>query len=371
MVAVSLKKELAKEEIDSPHLALETNRLQSGVENPLQNVGETKIIEGQIRGLARFHPTKTLKDVIELEDVKEFLRINVVIPSIKPEVLERWKVGGGLSLMLYGPSGCCKTYLVESLAGEIGADLILLKLHEVVDMYSGNTEKNIHMVFQMARDLLVKGGAKQVIIFIDELDAIGLSRAIDVDASGRRAAVNQLLIELDGLEKNPKGLIVVGATNKPWDVDPALKRSGRFGDWLYIPPPSSAGRRNLFEYSLRDAPTTEIDYDKLAGLTNFYSPADIVRVTRAAKRLASAREAVSGKKVALTTDDLLAAIDHNKTGTLHHWFREVARETSSHLVDETEYKPFLDDISRALGTKRYMKNTVSRPKKRPAIAAYA
>jgi AAA+ superfamily predicted ATPase len=351
---------------------------EAGPQPPQRTVGRTMIVEGQIKGLALNRPRKRMEDVIGLEEVKRELELSVIGPAKRPEALKRWGMEDGLSILLYGPSGCGKTHLAEALAGEIGAHILIFNLNEIFDMYSGNTEKNIHTIFQEARDLIAKGQASHVVVFIDELDAVGMNRAVDRDASGRRAAINQLLVELDGLEKNPEGLIIVGATNRPWDVDPALKRSGRFGDEWYVASPSLSERRKLFKLYLKGAPAGDVDYQELARATRTYSPADIKRVVRMAKFRAMEREGLSGKETVVTTKDLMEVIRNNQTSSLYNWFLAIAEESASKPLDRKKYRRMTEDMTAILGNRAKLRSLgrrgaapVSKIREKPSIPAYA
>lgn len=364
-------------ESDAPH-PFETLLTEAGFQPPQQKIGRTLIVEGQIKGLALNRPRKKMEDVIGLEEVKRELELSVIGPAKRPDALKRWGVESGLSILLYGPSGCGKTHLVEALAGEIDAYILIFNLNEVFDMYSGNTEKNIHAIFQQARDLIAKGEAHHIVIFIDELDAVGMNRAVDRDASGRRAAINQLLVELDGVEKNPEGLIIVGATNRPWDIDPALKRAGRFGDEWYVAIPSLPERRNLFEFYLRGVPMGQVGYQKLARATRTYSPADIKRVVRMAKFRAMEREGSSGKETVMTTEDMMDVIRSNQASSLYNWFLAIAEESASKPLDRKRYKRMIEDMVTILGNRAKLKlpgkrdsASVSKIREKQSIPAYA
>jgi len=343
-----------------------------------QTVGQTLIVEGQIKGHSLYRPEKRMSDVAGLDDLKRNLERTVVRPAKRPQGLKRWQMCDGFSILLFGPSGCGKTHLAEALAGEIGAYILIFNLNEVVDMYSGNTEKNMHGLFQQARDLLAKGKTRYIVVFIDELDAIGMNRGLDRNDASYRRATNQLLMELDGMERNPEGLIVVGATNRPWDIDPALKRAGRFGDEWYVPIPSPVDRESLFELYLRGLPVGSVDYRRLARATKAYSPADIKNTVRKAKFSAWDREDSSGKDTVLTTDDLLTVVRSNKGSSLYNWFQDTAEEFASKPLDKTRYKQMLDDMVTVLGhgmepRRNGGKGSPSsvRPRDRQAIPAYA
>ncbi len=241
--------------------------------------------------------------------------------------------------------------MARALAGETDSYVVLAKLHELMDMYLGNTQKNIHALFEAAR-ALTRNGSRSCIIFLDELDAIGVDRALvgrDLTSS-HRDMVDQLLMELDGLDKNPEGLFVLAASNRPWDIDSALKRSGRIGETIYISPPTHKDRKCLFDYYLRDCAVKEIDLERLATLTDGCSAADVEGIVDKAKLLPIKREHQTGIEDALTMADLEAVIADPTTGkgSLGDWYRSVANELSQEPLDAIRYKPLIEDVKRAL-----------------------
>ncbi len=190
---------------------------------------KTVVEEGQIKQVRWFTSDMTFKDVAGMKKAKEMIheqhntRYNEARAAAG--IREEARRSGSI---FYGPPGCGKTYLVRAIAGETKAKFIMANINEIVDMYAGNTEKNMHAVFEQARK------NAPCIVFFDEVDALGTKREGE-QQSTMRMAVNQFLQELDGVEKNPEGIFVIGATNQPWDMDPALKRSGRFGEAIYMP----------------------------------------------------------------------------------------------------------------------------------------
>ena len=221
---------------------------------PLEQKEE--IVEGQIKKVAFFKSDIKFKDVIGLNKVKKYLAENVVLAIREPALFRRYGKKLGVGLLLYGPPGVGKTYVVKAIAGESGANVIIARVNQIVDMYTGNTEKNLHAIFEQARK------NPPCIIFFDELDALGVKRGGDGgdgggNSSALRLAVNQFLVEMSGVESNPEGIFVIGATNNPWDIDPALKRSGRFGDSVYLKPPTYGDRKSLFRYYTRNKPVGE------------------------------------------------------------------------------------------------------------------
>jgi len=164
-------------------------------------------------------PNVNFSDVGGMETVKEQIRMKIIHPIAHAELFKAYgkKLGGGL--LLYGPPGCGKTYLARATAGEVNASFLSVGLHQVLDMWLGNSEKNLHELFGQARR------HKPAIMFIDEVDALGANRS-DLRHSAGRNLINQFLAELDGLDASNEGLLVLAATNAPWHLDPAFRRPG-------------------------------------------------------------------------------------------------------------------------------------------------
>ena len=136
---------------------------------------------------------------------------------------------------MYGPPGCGKTMIARATAGEVNARFINVSLNDILDMWMGNSEKNLHAIFEEARN------NAPCVLFFDEIDALGASRS-DMKQSSGRHLINQFLQELDGIGNNNDGVLVLGATNTPWNVDPAFRRPGRFDRIIFVPPPDQEAR---------------------------------------------------------------------------------------------------------------------------------
>jgi SpoVK/Ycf46/Vps4 family AAA+-type ATPase len=220
-------------------------------------------------------PDITFKDVAGMKKLKEEIKEAIVYPLINPELARKYgKLGGG-GILMYGPPGCGKTYIVKAAAGECNANFINAKLSDLLDMYVGNTEKNIHKVFETARK------NAPCILFFDEIDALGGRRDAQDGAGGQamRMAVNQLLYEMDGIEANNENVLVIAATNAPWDVDPALRRSGRFSKAIYVPAPDLKSRMAILKLHAKKRPLSKwIPWFRLALATMGYSAADLKAV---------------------------------------------------------------------------------------------
>ena len=166
-----------------------------------------------------------------MDALKEAIGVKIIYPATHPEIYAAYgqKAGGGL--LMYGPPGCGKTYLARATAGELGATFISVGIADVLDMWIGSSERNLAGIFDTARRHV------PCVLFFDEVDALAAKRSDFSNASGRQL-INQFLAELDGVGNN-EGMLILGATNAPWHVDPAFRRPGRFDEVLFVPPPDS------------------------------------------------------------------------------------------------------------------------------------
>ena len=246
----------------------------------------------------------TFGDVGGMEEVKEHLRMNIILPLRSPELFKTYgkRVGGGI--LMYGPPGCGKTYIARALAGECNATFYGVGIHEILDAFVGSSEKNMHKLFDQARR------NAPAVIFLDEIDALGQKRGGGGDPWGRalRGTVDTLLTEMDNLGKPDKPVLVIGATNTPWAVDPALRRSGRFDRVVFVPPPDRKAREEILRLHLRGKPTEEdVDVEKIAVKLEKFSGADIRTLVDRAVEEAIKRAMKSGKTERITTANLLDA----------------------------------------------------------------
>jgi SpoVK/Ycf46/Vps4 family AAA+-type ATPase len=297
-----------------------------------------EIVEGQIKKVAFFKSEVRFDDVIGLDKVKRYLQDNVVLAIKKPDLFKKYGKKLGVGLLLYGPPGVGKTHIVRAVAGEAGANVIIARINQIVDMYTGNTEKNLHAIFEQARK------NAPCIIFFDELDALGVKRGGDDpggggNSSALRLAVNQFLIEMSGVESNPEGIYVIGATNNPWDIDPALKRSGRFGDSVYLKPPTYKDRKNLFRYFTKNKPVGKLNFGRLSRATMGYSPADVERIADKAAMLPLLHEYEHNMGREYTMKDVLSILkDKDYSGSsLDEWYamvkKDVITKTETQIID--------------------------------------
>ncbi|RSS53410.1 26S protease regulatory subunit [Streptomyces sp. WAC01280] len=255
-----------------------------------------------------------LADVGGMEEVKDRLEAAFLAPMRNPELRRLYGKSLRGGLLLYGPPGCGKTFIARAVAGELGANFLTVSLSDVLDMWIGASEKNIHDIFETARR------QAPCVVFLDELDALGAKRS-RTHHSGLRNVVNQLLTELDGIASGAgnEGVFVLAATNVPWDVDIALRRPGRLDRTLLVLPPDAAAREAILRYHLRERPIEAIDLGKLVKVTEDFSGADLAHLCETAAETALLDSARSGAVRLITTKDLLGAAKQIKPST-EPWF---------------------------------------------------
>ncbi|MDE1869722.1 MAG: AAA family ATPase [Candidatus Micrarchaeota archaeon] len=322
------------------------DQLKSKMEKPIERETEepikvsstksedTVIEDGQLKSV-KFHKSNVkFADIVGMKKQKDLIHQNIVLAIKKPELLRAYGKKLGLGVLFYGPPGCGKTYFVNAIGGETGSNVIIAAINEIIDMYAGNTEKNLHRIFEQARK------NTPCIIFFDEVDAMGGKRDGGGDGGGSqnfmRMAVNQFLQEMDGIEKNPEGIFIIGATNQPWDMDPALKRSGRFGESIYIPPPDYKTRKQAFMYNTRKMPLGRINFGRLARATMGFSQADIAEICDKTALIPAAEEDKTGRRRKILMRDFLQMIKQHG-GTLEAWYsmvkKDIVNKTETTIVD--------------------------------------
>ncbi|MGW4502269.1 ATP-binding protein [Micromonospora sp. NPDC004336] len=249
-----------------------------------------------------------LADVGGMSAVKERLELAFLGPLRNPELRKMYGKSLRGGLMLYGPPGCGKTFLARAVAGEMGAKFISLSIVDVLDMWLGNSERNLHELFQAARR------NAPCVLFLDEVDALGHKRS-QVSSSSMRTLGNQLLAELDGMEGSNEGVFVLAATNTPWDVDPALRRPGRLDRVVLVLPPDAEARASILEYHLRERPIAGIDLRRIVAATEDYSGADLAHLCETAAEFAMADSVRTGEVRMIEQRDLERAAKEVRPST--------------------------------------------------------
>jgi transitional endoplasmic reticulum ATPase len=296
-------------------LALDPNYFDEELDSQLRVRSHKPVTEEDPDELdARFlqRPTINFSNVGGMEPVKKEIEMKIIKPLLHPELYKAYgkKVGGGI--LLYGPPGCGKTYLAKATAGQVNAKFVNVSLNDILDMWIGNSEKNLHDIFELARH------NTPCVLFIDEIDALGASRS-DMKQSGGRHLINQFLQELDGINSSNEGVLILGATNTPWNLDPAFRRPGRFDRIIFVPPPDTFSRESILRLKLKDKPTDTIDYNQLSKKTEHYSGADIDAIIDIAIELKLEDSFKDGVPKPIDTADMLSAIKKHKPST-QEWF---------------------------------------------------
>ncbi|HEV2293159.1 MAG TPA: AAA family ATPase [Tepidisphaeraceae bacterium] len=267
---------------------------------------------GGVSGVEIERPKTKFADVGGLDEVKEQVRMKIIHPLKHPELYKAYgkPIGGGI--LMYGPPGCGKTFLARATAGEISAAFLSIGINDVLDMWIGNSEKNLHELFERARR------GRPCVLFFDEVDALAASRA-DMRASAGRHLINQFLAELDGVQSSNDGVLILAATNAPWHVDPAFRRPGRFDRILFVPPPDAAARAAILRAMCAGKPVDNIDYAHVAKKTEAFSGADLKAVLDRAIEAKLSDAMKAGIPKPLTTKDLLSAAAGVRPST-REWF---------------------------------------------------
>jgi len=265
------------------------------------------------------HAGLTLADVAGMTEVKQRLEAAFLAPMRNPELRKLYGKSLRGGLLLYGPPGCGKTFIARAVAGELGARFITVSFADLIDMFVGRSERNIHELFEVARR------NAPCVLFLDEVDAIGQKRS-QLRNTPMRSAVNQLLLELDDVASDNTGVFLLAATNHPWDVDSALRRPGRFDRTLLVLPPDGPAREGVFRYHLRDRPVAGIDLLKLSKITDGYSGADIAHICETAAERALLDSVRRGEPRLIGQADLEAAAAEVRP-SLGTWF-DTARNVA-------------------------------------------
>jgi transitional endoplasmic reticulum ATPase len=257
-------------------------------------------------------PTSTFADVGGMEALKEEIRLKIIHPLTYPDLYKAYgkAIGGGI--LMYGPPGCGKTHLARATAGEIRAVFLAVGIHDVLDMWLGNSERNLHELFEQARR------NRPCTLFFDEVDGLAASRS-EMRGHGGRQLINQFLAETDGIQGNNDGLLLLAATNAPWHLDSAFRRPGRFDRILFVPPPDAPARASILRLLCRGKPVKDLDFEYLAKKTSEFSGADLKAVVDVAIEGKLRQALKAGVPQPLTTKDLATAAASVKPST-REWF---------------------------------------------------
>ena len=215
-------------------------------------------------------PGVTFADVAGLDAVKDEIRLKMIYPFAHPELAEKFDIRGGGGLLMYGPPGTGKTLLARATAGEVDATFFRVSAADLLSKWVGEAEQNIKKLFDAA------AGEERAVIFIDEIESLVPARRDD-GSSVMQRVVPQVLQGMEGFDKSKKSAVLfLGATNVPWQLDPAVLRPGRFDQKVYIPLPDLAARHKLLELYLGKRPLAgDVDFAAVAKKLDGYSGADV------------------------------------------------------------------------------------------------
>jgi transitional endoplasmic reticulum ATPase len=293
--------------------------------------------EPELEHIAAERPQVTFADVGGMDDVKDEIRMKIALPFEQPELFAAYGKGAGGGILLYGPPGCGKTHIARATAGEISAAFVAVGIDEVLSMWLGESEQQLHDAFEHARR------AAPCVLFFDEVDAIGAKRH-DIRHGAMRQLVNQFLAELDGIKSANEGVLVLAATNAPWSVDDALRRPGRFDRVIFIPPPDARARAAILRVQLAGRPVAEVDLETLARKTTGFSGADLRAIVDRAVEAKLRESMQAGVPLPLDTRDLEAALKGARSTTAE-WMH-TARSYALHANEAGTYDDVLAYLER-------------------------
>jgi len=269
-----------------------------------------------------------------LDAVKQEIRRRIITPFLKPSLFQRFKRNAGGGILMYGPPGCGKTLLARATAGECGAKFYNVSVTDVLDMYIGESERKLHAIFEQARR------TSPAVIFFDEIEAIGGKRQHSREATSAKL-VSQFLTELDGFAQNNDGVLILGATNVPWAVDPAFRRPGRFDRVLFVPPPDAGARRTILELLLKDRPVSgDVDIGEIARRSSGFSGADLRNLIDTGVDEAIEESIALGRESPLSMKHVRAALEQTRPTTLE-WLT-TARNHARYANQGGQYDAVLE-----------------------------
>ncbi|MCO5561671.1 hypothetical protein L7F22_015292 [Adiantum nelumboides] len=296
-------------------------------------------------------PNVSWEDIGGLDNVKRELQETVQYPVEHPEKFEKFGMSPSKGVLFYGPPGCGKTLLAKAIANECQANFISVKGPELLTMWFGESEANVREIFDKARQ------SAPCVLFFDELDSIATQRGSSVGDAGGAAdrVLNQLLTEMDGMTAK-KTVFIIGATNRPDIIDPALLRPGRLDQLIYIPLPDEASRLKIFQACLRKSPVAkDVDLNVLAHHTQGFSGADITEICQRSCKYAIReniekdieRERRKGENPEAMEEDEVDEVAEIKAAHFEESMKYARRSVSD--ADIRKYQAFAQTLQQSRG----------------------
>ncbi|HEU4781304.1 MAG TPA: ATP-binding protein [Steroidobacteraceae bacterium] len=287
-------------------------------------------------------PDKTrFMHIAGMEDLKKSIRLQIIEPFLNPGMFAKFRKKAGGGILLYGPPGCGKTMLARAVANECNASFLSIGISEILTAWLGESERNLALMFEKAR------AQKPCVMFFDELDALAFARSKSSSDTSRKI-VNEFLSQLDGFENANDQVLILAATNMPWDVDPAMKRPGRFARQVFVPPPDAVARARIIELALESVPHGTVDPAAVAKVTEQFSGADVDALVERAKEYVLSEYVETRHEREISQADLLRAATELTPTTLD-WLR-TARNLVKYAGGDDSYR----DLERYLKSNKLL-----------------
>jgi transitional endoplasmic reticulum ATPase len=297
--------DLGRELVDLAKSCSEHKGAKRGSRGRADKIGERED-SGASAGdwIIRERPNISFDDIAGLEEVKAEIKLKMIYPFSHPELAQRYGVAIGGGVLLFGPPGTGKTMIAKAIACEIEATMFVVSPAEMLSKWVGEAEQNVKKLFDAARE------EDKAVIFIDEIEALVPRRKSDSSTVMARV-VPQILQELDGMDRrDSQALLLVGATNKPWLLDEAMRRPGRFDALIYVPLPDGPARYRLLEIYLGERPLADdVDFGALCDRLEGYSGADIKNIALRSATIPFMESVTGAEPRAITMADVMAVID--------------------------------------------------------------
>lgn len=272
--------------------------------------------------LSTVPPTVSFDDISGLEQVKQRVKESIIWPSTIPEAYEHYGLAPGTNVLLYGPPGCGKTLVAQAAACESKATFIEITPSDIRDKYVGESEKRLRDYFELARN------HEKAVILIDELDGIGGNRSGDASRHDV-SVISELLLQLQKLKDQGGLYMVIGASNRPWEIDSALRRPGRFDTLLFIPHPDQQTRSQLIKHHTSSRPMdSSVGLESISEELEGYSCAEILEVCDEAARVALREYSPAAPPRPITKSDFEFALARVKSGTVAWYDRSIEQVSS-------------------------------------------
>lgn len=294
---------------------------------------------------------ETFDDIIGLKRVKELLDSYVGLAIKRKDLFQKYGKERTLALILTGAPGTGKTAVIRATSGQFRLPVLMANAASLVSSYVGESQKNIVELFDKARR------NAPCILFIDEFDSLGYKKDTpQTDGSSKvfQDIVNEILIQMSGIEKRGEDIFIIAATNRPYAIDPSLKRGGRFENILYVPLPNYMDRIAMFRYYLNkdigDKKIVDVCYERLSRATMGYSGADIKKLCESAKLKAITKEHTSNRPVRIHSWTILRLLMDKELGksSVDDWYATIEQNITTKMSDKDQqnYSMLIDDIKR-------------------------